>query len=208
MDNAKDIGGNEKDNIKESINFDDYMKNSAQNIEETSLDESGTKSCDAELDNNNSDDTDDIQTMLKKSEEKCFDLSDRLQRSLAEFDNFRKRTAKEKASMYDDGASDTIIKLLPIIDNFERAINSYTKDEEDNFYKGIVLILKQLEEMLVSVGVTEILSIGEKFDPNIHYAVMHIDDKKYGENEITEVMQKGYMYKEKVIRHSMVKVAN
>lgn len=135
-------------------------------------------------------------------------LLDKYQRSLAEFDNFRKRTAKEKTSMYDDGVRDTIEKLLPVIDNFERALNASPSDGDDSFYKGIEMILKQMQTVLQTIGVEELPAKGEVFDPNIHNAVAHVDDESYGEKEIIDELQKGYRYKGKVIRHSMVKVAN
>ncbi|MDD3052391.1 MAG: nucleotide exchange factor GrpE [Candidatus Cloacimonetes bacterium] len=141
---------------------------------------------------------------------KLADMQDKCQRTLAEFDNFRKRTAKEKTSMYDDGVRDTIEKLLPIFDNLERAISSVEGkvDESDPLYKGVKLTDKQLKEILTAMGVEEIKALGEKFDPNLHAAVAHVDDEAYGDNEVIIDMMKGYKYKDKVIRHSMVKVAN
>ena len=134
--------------------------------------------------------------------QKLAEAQDRFQRTLAEFDNFRKRTMKEKASMYDDGVRDTIEKLLPLFDNLERAISSVEGkvDDEDPLLKGV--------KMTASMGVEEIKALGEKFDPNLHAAVAHVDDENYGENEVIIDMLKGYKYKDKVIRHSMVKVAN
>ena len=142
--------------------------------------------------------------------QKLAEAQDRFQRTLAEFDNFRKRTMKEKASMYDDGARDTIEKLLPLFDNLERAISSVEGkvDDEDPLLKGVKMTDKQLKEILASMGVEEIKALGEKFDPNLHAAVAHVDDENYGENEVIIDMLKGYKYKDKVIRHSMVKVAN
>ena len=142
--------------------------------------------------------------------QKLAEAQDRFQRTLAEFDNFRKRTMKEKASMYDDGVRDTIEKLLPLFDNLERAISSVEGkvNDEDPLLKGVKMTDKQLKEILASMGVEEIKALGEKFDPNLHAAVAHVDDKNYGENEVIIDMLKGYKYKDKVIRHSMVKVAN
>lgn len=135
------------------------------------------------------------------------ELKDKLQRSLAEFDNFRKRTVKEKASMYDDGVRDTVEKLLPILDNFERALGS-VEDKNNNIYKGIEMLLRQFQNILTEIGVEPIESVGEKFDTNKHFAVAHVEDEKASENEVIEELQKGYKYKDKVIRTSMVKVAN
>ncbi len=141
---------------------------------------------------------------------KLAEAQDRFQRTLAEFDNFRKRTMKEKASMYDDGVRDTIEKLLPIFDNLERAISSVDGkvSEDDPLLKGVKLTERQLKEILAAMGVEEIKALGEKFDPNVHAAVAHVDDDAYGGNEVVLDMLKGYKYKDKVIRHSMVKVAN
>lgn len=146
----------------------------------------------------------DTNSELKKQNE---ELMDKIHRNLAEFDNFRKRTAKEKASMYDDGVKDTIEKILPVIDNFERAVTSLDAADE-NINKGILMIYKQFESALNDIGVETIKCIGETFDPNLHFAVSHDADPSYGENKIVEEMQKGYKYKDKVIRCSMVKVVN
>ena len=140
--------------------------------------------------------------------QKLAEAQDRFQRTLAEFDNFRKRTMKEKACMYDDGVRDTIEKLLPLFDNLERAISSVEGkvDDEDPLLKGVKMTDKQLKEILASMGVEEIKALGEKFDPNLHAAVAHVDDENYGENEVIIDMLKGYKYKDKVIRVAMVKV--
>ena len=143
-------------------------------------------------------------------EQQAADNLDKYQRCLAEFDNFRKRTVKEKASMYDDGVRSTVEKLLMVIDNLERAVmvQEGKVDENDAFFKGVKMTLTQFQDVLRGIGVEEIKAVGEKFDPNLHAAVAHEDDENYGENEVVLEMLKGYMYKDKVIRHSMVKVAN
>ena len=135
------------------------------------------------------------------------ELLDRYQRSLAEFDNYRKRTTKEKAGAYDNGVQDAMEKLLPVLDNFTRALSA-AEDKEDNFYQGVVMISRQLDNYLSDLGVEPIASTGQSFDHNLHYAVAHIEDDQYGPNEIIEELQKGYNYKGKVIRPSMVRVAN
>lgn len=141
--------------------------------------------------------------------ERTDEYLDKYQRILAEFDNFRKRTAKEKASMYDEGVKETVAQLLPVMDNLERALASAEdKNTDDGLFKGLDMTLKQLKGVFLELGVTEIKSIGEKFDPNLHSAVSHIEDERYGENEIIFEMLKGYKYKDKVIRPSMVQVAN
>ena len=143
-------------------------------------------------------------------EQQAADNLDKYQRCLAEFDNFRKRTVKEKASMYDDGVRSTVEKLLMVIDNLERAVmvQEGKVEENDAFFKGVKMTLTQFQDVLKGIGVEEIKAVGEKFDPNLHAAVAHEDNEEYGENEVVLEMLKGYMYKEKVIRHSMVKVAN
>ncbi|MDO4531115.1 MAG: nucleotide exchange factor GrpE [Bacillota bacterium] len=147
---------------------------------------------------------------IKELEQQSQDNLDKYQRCLAEFDNFRKRTVKEKAGMYDDGVRSTVEKLLMVIDNLERAVavQEGKADENDAFFKGVKMTLTQFQDVLKSIGVEEIKAVGEKFDPNLHAAVAHEDDENYGENEVVLEMLKGYMYKDKVIRHSMVKVAN
>lgn len=141
-----------------------------------------------------------------KEEEKIDELNDKLKRQMAEFENFRKRTEKEKDSMFSLGEKTTLEKILPIIDNFERALMVDTTDEP--FKEGISMIYKMLMKNLKEMGVTEIEAVGTTFNPEFHNAVMHIDDDNYKENEIVEELQKGYMYREVVLRHSMVKVAN
>ncbi len=126
---------------------------------------------------------------------------------MAEFDNFKKRTIKEKEKIYVDSVGDTVAKLLPVIDNLERAMAAFT-DTDNEFYKGFELVLKQTKEIFEKMGVTEIVSVGETFDPEYHNAVMHVDDESVDENTVVEEFQKGYMYKDKVIRYAMVKVAN
>ena len=141
-----------------------------------------------------------------KKDEKIEDLMDRLQRQMAEFDNFRKRTEKEKSVMYDGGARDVIEKILPVVDNFERGLAG--ADEDTPCVDGMNKIYKQLVTVLTDLGVTPIEAVGQTFDPNYHNAVMHEDNPDAGENEITQELQKGYMYKDTVLRYSMVKVAN
>lgn len=141
--------------------------------------------------------------------DKTAELLDKYQRSLAEFDNYRKRTTKELAARYDDGTRATCEKLLPIIDNFERALAAHP-DKEDTFYKGIEMIARQFDTTLEELGIKPIqIETGTTlFDANRHYAVAHTEDETLPENTITEVLQKGYIHKERVIRPTMVKVAN
>ena len=141
-----------------------------------------------------------------KLEQQIEDLTDRLKRNMAEFDNFRKRTEKEKSSMYIIGAKDIIEKILPVVDNFERGLAQAT--EGDPFAEGMEKIYKQLTTTLESVGVEPIEAVDKEFNPDLHNAVMHVEDESVGDNIIVEELQKGYTYKGFVVRHSMVKVAN
>ena len=144
-----------------------------------------------------------------KKDEKIEELTDRLTRQMAEFDNFRKRTEREKSQMYEIGAKDIIEKILPVVDNFERGLGSVPEEEKNApFVEGMEKIYKQLMTTLESVGVKPIEAVGQEFDPNFHNAVMHVEDEGLGENIVAEELQKGYMYRDAVVRHSMVKVAN
>ena len=137
------------------------------------------------------------------------DLTDRLKRSMAEFDNFRKRSEKEKATMFDMGVGSIAEKILPVVDNFERAMAAAPKEGDGKaFAEGIVMIYNQLKKTLEDLGVKPIDCVGQPFDPNFHNAVMHVEDESLGENVVAEELLKGYMYKDSVLRHSMVKVAN
>ena len=141
-----------------------------------------------------------------KLEQQIEDLTDRLKRNMAEFDNFRKRTEKEKSSMYIIGAKDIIEKILPVVDNFERGLAQAT--EGDPFAEGMEKIYKQLTTTLESLGVEPIEAGDKEFNPDLHNAVMHVEDESVGDNIIVEELQKGYTYKGLVVRLSMVKVAN
>ena len=144
-----------------------------------------------------------------KKDEKIEELTDRLTRQMAEFDNFRKRTEKEKSQMYEIGAKDIIEKILPVVDNFERGIAAVPEEEKSNpFAEGMEKIYKQLMTTLEEIGVKPIEAVGQEFDPDFHNAVMHVEDEEVGENIITEEFQKGYLYRDSVVRHSMVKLAN
>ncbi|WP_394522994.1 nucleotide exchange factor GrpE [Lacrimispora sp. JR3] len=142
-------------------------------------------------------------------DEKIEELTDRLQRSMAEFDNFRKRTEKEKAAMFEVGARDIIERILPVVDNFERGLAAIPEEEKASpFADGMEKIYKQLIKALEEAGVKPIEAVGKPFDPNFHNAVMHIEDESLGENIVSQELQKGYIYRDTVVRHSMVQVAN
>ncbi len=144
-----------------------------------------------------------------KRDEQIAELNDKVLRQMAEFENFRKRTEKEKAAMFEIGAKSIVEKLLPVIDNFERGLAAVSEEEKNGaFAQGIEKIYKQLLTELAEAGVTPIEAVGNEFNPDFHNAVMHIEDENFGENIVAEEFQKGYMYKDSVVRHSMVKVAN
>jgi molecular chaperone GrpE len=144
-----------------------------------------------------------------KRDEKIEELTDRLTRQMAEFDNFRKRSEKEKSHMYEIGAKDIIDKLLPVVDNFERGFEAIEEGDRDHpFIEGMDKVYKHLMTTLESIGVKQIEAVGEIFNPDFHNAVMHIEDENYGENTVVEEFQKGYTYRDTVVRYSMVKVAN
>lgn len=144
-----------------------------------------------------------------KKDEQIAELNDRVKRQMAEFDNFRKRSEKEKNQMYEIGAKSIIEKLLPVIDNFERGLATVSEEEKGSgFAEGMDKIYKQMVSMLEEAGVKAIEAVGQEFDPNLHNAVMHVEDENFGENIVAEEFQKGYMYRDSVVRHSMVKVAN
>lgn len=182
------------------------MGKNDENLEETEASKNGLEM---------NEDTQDIEKSdeeianenLEKAQNEAKDYLDKYQRSVAEFDNFRKRTMLEKTAMYENGTRDTLEKLLPILDNFERAMLS-EEDKNSNMYKGVEMIFNQFLETFNTFGVEEVAVVGDAFDPNIHNAVMHIEDENLGENVVAEVLQKGYSLHDKVIRTAMVKVAN
>lgn len=144
-----------------------------------------------------------------KKDEKIEELTDKLTRQMAEFDNFRKRTDKEKSQMYEIGAKDIINKILPVVDNFERGLAAVPEEEKKNpILEGMEKVYKQLMTTLEEIGVKPIEAVGQEFNPDFHNAVMHVEDEELGENIIAEEFQKGYTYRDSVVRHSMVKVAN
>lgn len=146
---------------------------------------------------------------LEKLQEKLAESEDKRMRQLAEFENFRKRSEKEKSQMFEIGAKSVIEKILPVIDNFERGLGGIAEEDKDTpLVQGFELVYKQLMTAFEELGVTPIQAVGEPFDPNLHNAVMMVDDEEKESDTVAEEMQKGYMYKESVVRHSMVKVVN
>ncbi len=163
---------------------------------------------DAESDEKKKDGSKLFKKKKDKKDEKIEELNDKYTRLFAEFDNFRKRSEKEKKAMFEVGAKSVIEKILPIIDNFERGLATIPEEEKTGFAEGMDKIYKQLITSLEEAGVKQIEAVGQEFDPNLHNAVMHVEDESLGENIVAEELQKGYIYRETVVRHSMVKVAN
>ena len=202
----------------ENKNKEKEVKQSAAEVENENLEtehteadngetSAGTENQEAETRENEAKEAKDAKKDPKDAQ--IEELQDRLKRQMAEFDNFRKRTEKEKAAMYEIGAKDIIEKILPVLDNFERGLAAVPEDEKgSSFAEGIEKIYKQFVKTLEDAGVESIEAVGKQFDPNLHNAVMHVEDEKYGENEIAMELQKGYKYRGSVVRHSMVQVAN
>ncbi len=147
-----------------------------------------------------------LKAQLKEEKEKSDEYYEHLKRNMAEFDNFKKRISKEKDMMYNTISASVISELLPILDNFEKALNSESTDE--SYKNGMAMIYGQLIDALNKIGVEEIEALNTTFDPNFHEAVMHVEDENFGEKEVVEVFRKGYKIGDKIIRHAMVKVAN
>lgn len=150
-----------------------------------------------------------LKALLDDRSKQCDEYKNMLQRIAAEFDNYKKRTAREKDSLYSEAVSDTISAFLPVVDNIERAIKACEMENtQEAMVEGVEMINKQVMETLSKLEVEQIDCIGKNFDPNLHNAVMHVEDDSFGQNVVIEEFQKGYIYKDKVIRHSVVKVAN
>ena len=177
-------------------------KEEDNNIEEQTEEVKDTK---VQGKNENSD-LETLKAQLKEEKEKSDEYYEHLKRNMAEFDNYKKRISKEKDMMYNTISADIISELLPILDNFDKALNAETVD--DSYKNGMAMIYNQFNETLQKLGVEEIDALNKVFDPNFHEAVMHIEDESFGEKEIVEVFRKGYKIGDKIIRHAMVKVAN
>lgn len=201
-ENINDIS---EDNMinQEALDQEFFEEDSELELEaEQTVDEKSEKGVKSLFKNNKSKE-------LAAKDQKIEELNDRLIRNMAEFDNFRKRSEKEKSAMYDMGVKSIIEKILPIVDNFERGFSTITeKDKESAFAQGIELIYKQLITALDEIGLKPIDAVGKEFDPNLHNAVMHGEDDSLGESIVSDEFQKGYMYRDMVVRHSMVKVVN
>ena len=182
--------------MQEEIKNTETVEN-AETVEQTKKDKKKNKKAEAEIA--------ELKATLEDKEKEIAELNDKYLRLYAEYDNFRRRSAKERENIYLDAKSDTLKNVLPVLDNMERA-TAFT--EADKILDGMNLILKSFNENFNKMDVKEIEALGKTFDPNLHYAVMHVEDENFGENEVVEVLQKGYMCGDKVIRYAMVKVAN
>ena len=194
----------EKGNLEEEVKETEAVEAEETTAEEIAAEESAEETADGKKEKKGffSKKKDPRDTQIEE-------LTDRLKRNMAEFDNFRKRTEKEKSAMYEIGAKDVISKILPVVDNFERGLAAIPADMKGTpVEEGMEKIYKQLMKTLEDMGVKPIEAVGNEFDPNFHNAVMHIDDENLGENVVAAELQKGYTYRDSVIRHSMVQVAN
>lgn len=188
----------------------DIDVNKADNTQEDIDDETGKTGENEESDENTEKaETSDEAPKKDKKDLLIEELNDKYMRTFAEFDNFRKRTEKEKAAMFEVGAKSIVEKILPIVDSFERGLATVSEEQkEEPFVSGMDKVYKQLMTTLEEAGVKPIEALNQEFNPDFHNAVMHIEDENIGENIVVEEFQKGYMYREGVVRHSMVKVAN
>lgn len=205
---------NQEEMVKEAV--EEAKKQAAESEEiPAEAEESGEESAEETADEQDASNDGEKKGFFKRKnkkdpkDEKIEDLTDKLTRQMAEFDNYRKRTEKEKTAMYEIGAKDIIEKILPVIDNFERGFQSVEDGKKDDpFVDGMDKVYKQLMKTLEDAGVKQIDALGQEFNPDFHNAVMHVESEEVGENIIVEEFQKGYMYRDSVVRHSMVKVAN
>ncbi len=206
-DNKEEVFSTAKEEDETAENTDNEKKNGTGQTEQSDDD--------GETENDDEQKTGEKKSFFKKEKKKdkkdelIEELTDKYKRTFAEFDNFRKRSEKEKSAMYEIGAKDIIEKILPVVDNFERGFRAISEEEKATpFAEGMDKIYQQLIKTLEDTGVKEIEAMGKEFDPNLHNAVMHVEDENLGENVVAEVLQKGYTYRDSVVRHSMVKVAN
>lgn len=188
--------GNNKMSKEKEIQKEDIVEETVEEVEETDKEEETTEENPTE------------EELLVSDNKIIEELNDRIKRQMAEFENFRKRSEKEKAQMYDMGARAILEKILPVIDNFERGLTGVAEDTKEPFEQGMQMVYKQMMSALEEAGLKAILAKGETFNPDFHNAVMHEEDENYGESEVIEELQRGYTYHDSVVRHSMVKVAN
>lgn len=212
---GQDESGKTEDHKKEDSKSAEPEEKAPDTKSDTDKEQTDTKDDKDAKDSKESDqkNSGDSKKFFKKKhdpkDDKIAELTDRVQRQMAEFDNFRKRTDREKSASFENGEGAVLEKVLPIVDNFERGLAAVPEEQKDDpFVEGMDKVYKQLVKTLTDLGVEPIEAVGKEFDPNLHNAVMHIDDENYGENIVAEEFQKGYKFHDTVLRHSMVKVAN
>ncbi|NLK85922.1 MAG: nucleotide exchange factor GrpE [Clostridiaceae bacterium] len=201
---------------KQHKNTEEYKAENAAEVDtavsggsDVTSGECGDASGAADVEMAANDELDAVKKELEDKSKKCEEYLDKLQRTAAEFDNFKKRSVKEKEALYAEAVSDVICSFLPVIDNVERALQAISEDSSAQSLKdGVEMVFKQFGDALKNLGVEEIKALNETFDPMWHNAVMHVEDDSLGHSVVIEEFQKGYKYKDKVIRYSMVKVAN
>lgn len=210
VSNASDV-----DKVEAGKETNEIKNQNSDTSFHTQVDYSEVGSVDGRVEDNNTtenvDSKEELQEIKLKLEQKTKESDEYvqlLQRTKAEFDNYKKRTIKEKESLYNGAIIDIISNVLPVIDNLEKALESCRGEEQGKIIDGVDMILRQLKEMLKNYKVIEIEAVGKKFDPELHEAVVHVQDENFGENEVVEEFRKGYKCGDKVVRHSMVKVAN
>ena len=220
MENHKNQEEMVKEAMEEAKKAAEAAKEQEEMTQEETAEDNAENDCEAELEETTEEEeTEETEGEKKgffkkknkkdKKDEKIEELTDRLKRQMAEFDNFRKRTEKEKSAMYETGAKSVIEKILPVVDNFERGLMAVPEEQkEDPFVQGMDKIYKQIMTTLEEIGVKPIEAVGVEFNPDLHNAVMHVDDEAAGDNVVVEEFQKGYTYRDCVVRYSMVKVAN
>ena len=197
--NEEELKAQEADEkkVEEAIEKEETEK--TEPVEETPEEDSKEEENNAQLE--------ELQKKYDEKQKEAEEYLNMLKRTMADFDNYRKRTAKEKEGLFDDGYADAVKNLLPVLDNLERAEQN-SSQQEGSLYEGVKMVLKIFRDLLEKSGVKEIEAEGIKFDPDYHNAILHVEDDSVGENIIVEVFQRGFIYKGKVIRHSLVKVAN
>ncbi len=200
-----------EENFQEEIQ-EETTKDVDQTVEEETTDEAGKEAAEENTDEADAKETKKSKKLFDKKEkeklqEKVDELEDRVKRQMAEFDNFRKRTDKEKSAMYETGAKSVIEKILPIVDNFERGLQGLSEeDAKTPFAEGMNMVYKQLMTELEKIEVKPIEAVGKEFDPNLHNAVMQVESEEYESGVVAQELQKGYTYRDQVVRHSMVSV--
>lgn len=209
VDGAEDIEAGEEMREDQSEARNAAETDEADENADKDDDETPEQDADRESDEKSGDKKGFFKKKKDKRDEQIEELNDKLKRQMAEFDNFRKRTEKEKSQMYDMGARSVIEKILPVIDNFERGLAAVPEEaKEDAFVVGMDKVYKQMLVELEAIGVTAIEVVGKEFDPEFHNAVMQVESGEYESGVVAQELQKGYMYKDSVVRHSMVAVVS